>query len=550
LVDDDEKDAVFVRDLLEASGDVTSGWEVEWRTTTEEGLEALRSRSFHACLVDDRFSRGEGLRMIRAARDENNPVPIILLAAAGDREADMAAMRAGAADFLLKEGLEPARLERAIRYAVAQARARSGLLRLARRDPLTGLHNRGGIEERAESARARAERGQRMMGLCLVDLDGFKSVNDGLGHAVGDQLLQLVGRRLVHAVRPYDTVGRLGGDEFVVVLEDIDSEGEAEQIAHRLAAAVQPPFELSVSLPPVSASVGLAIYPRCGDSAGALLEVADAAMYTAKRSGKARAAVYAEPVDRDGALLRTPADVQEAARSGALDVAFQPQVDLTTGDLRGVEALARWRPAARSSPDMGRVVAELERTGAIIELDLWVLRRAIERLASIGPELRRIAINLSPVTLASPSFLGRISRHLPSVPGRLELELTGSAVLREAYPVSDALHVLRALGFRIALDDFGLGDSSWLRVKHLPVDTLKVDRAFTSALTGRNAAIIEAMVTLGERAGLEVVAEGIETAQQLGRLRELGIRLGQGFYCGRPVELSDLAEWMAAPRAR
>lgn len=547
VVDDDEEDAMLVRDLLEAS-EGASDWEVEWRPTAEEGLDALRSQSFHVCLVDYRLGRESGLALIEAAHDEDSPVPLILLTGDGSRDVDLAAMRAGASDFLSKENLDAPSLERAIRYAVEEARVRCRLLRLARRDPLTGLHNRGSIEEHIASARSRAERSGQMFGVCIVDLDGFKAVNDRLGHAAGDELLRIVGQRLKKAVRPYDTVGRLGGDEFAVLLEDLDSEAEATQIAERLVSAIRPPFELSLPVPPVSASVGLAIYPTAGCTAVELLQMADAAMYAAKRRGKARAAMLTPTSAGRAALPRTGEEVLAAARAGDLDIAFQPQVDLRTGKPVGVEALARWAPRERGTVDTEWLVSELERSGAVAELDLWMLEQATRKLADRALGLPSISVNMSPLTLASPGFLARVSRLLPAEPGLVELELTETALGREAFPTSNILHVLRALGFRVALDDFGLGQASLRRLRDLPVDTLKINRTFVHGMDFglRDAAIVEAVALLGEKAGVDVVAEGIETEAQASRLVDLGLTKGQGFLYARPLLEEELVGWMSA----
>ncbi len=541
LVVDEEARAAALEALI-ARGDGISGWIVERRTDLEGALRALRGGGFHACLLAHDIGGKPGIELIVAAREESSPVPFVLLGGGG-RASDLEAIQAGADDFLDRDGLDAGALEKAVRYAVEHARVRADLFRRTRRDGLTGLHNRGSIEERIECAIARAERSARLVGVCVIDLDGFKAVNDRCGHAAGDELLRSFAARLKEVVRAYDAVGRLGGDEFAVVLEELGSEAEARRTIARIEHVTARADLRPAGLPPVSASVGLAMYPQGGTTSADLLRVADEAMYRAKKASKQRTSL-----ELAEGFPRRPEEFRAAASSGALQLAFQPQVDLGTGATVGFEALARWNPSGQPIRPIAEVVGWLERIGAVAELDLWVLEQAIARIAQ--ESLPRVAVNLSPASLIRPDFLSRAAALLPVAPGRIELELTESAVLFALDPgsmVSNSLHVLRALGLRIALDDFGVGQSSLLRFRDLPIDVVKVDRAFTPGFAGdeRSRAILEAVVALGRRLSVEVVAEGIETSAEAEEIRALGVARGQGFFFSKPLLDEELTQWLA-----
>ena len=539
LIDDDEDMPFLVQELLDAS-EGRGKWEVDSCPSIESGLEALRSGRFHVCLVDYRLGDEFGLDLIRDAQTRSMNVPMLMLTSEDDRSLDVAAMEAGASDFISKGDLEPQQLERRLRYAVDHARARSDLIRAARRDPLTGLHNRLSIEERIRNAQARSARSGQLIALCLLDLDGFKAVNDQLGHAAGDELLATVAQRLKKTVRPYDTVGRLGGDEFVLVLEELDSENQARLVADRVLEAINVPFQLGMSLPPVSASVGLALCRGTEQSADALMQMADAAMYSAKRAGKAQIAVFASCLAKPMDLPRTAAEFAVAAEHGTLDVVFQPQVALASRSVVGAEALARWKPDSFSPVDTTRFIAELERSSSISEFDLWMIEEAQKRVADLGP--MRLSVNVSPLSLCTEKFALRVLERVQD-PRRLSLEVTERETMDESDDAADTIDQLRQAGVRVLLDDFGVGHSSFLRLQKLSVDGLKIDRAFVAAAPDepRDAAIIEAVALVARRTRMDLVAEGVESEAQDLALRALGIEYAQGYFYGRPMDVHALS---------
>lgn len=542
IVDDSEADVSIVRRYL---GQLEGlDWRLRWAETAEEGLEALGEARFDACLVDFRLDDSDGIEFIRDAQAICEQIPFILLTGENRREIDVAAMRAGAVDFLAKDHVDPASLERAIRYALERRRTQTELVRLARRDPLTGLHNRASLEERIQAAieRVEAREGTRFA-LCLSDLDGFKPVNDIYGHETGDELLRIIGRRLTGAVRPYDTVGRLGGDEFVVLLERVGQRSEALAVARRLCEAIQPPYEVQAPLCQVTASIGVAFYPEHGDTPLELLRAADAAMYEAKRAGKGQVVVNEGDATSEvgRALPRTREELVVALRHGSFGLCFQPVVDLRSGRAVGLEAFARFPGCRRPIAD---VIAELEASGAVVELDLWVLGRVAAALRS-QPELPRISVNLSVHTLLAPGCLSRIGAVVSGVEERVELEIPEAGPRADDVALAQQIETLRECGLRVALDAFGAGHSVIERLVALPVDAVKVDRAFVARLGAdrRSEALLAALLAFGRSAHVDVVCVGVETAEEEDILRRLGAEMAQGYHLGKLVDEEQLRRW-------
>ncbi|MFP4148982.1 MAG: putative bifunctional diguanylate cyclase/phosphodiesterase [Nitriliruptoraceae bacterium] len=425
----------------------------------------------------------------------------------------------------------------------------------AHHDALTGLPNRARLVDRLELALSGwvgAGQDATAVGLLFIDLDGFKAVNDGLGHQAGDELLVAVGARLLGALRTVDTVARLGGDEFAVLVEAPDDARIAD-LADRLVRELRVPFELSAGPVSVHASVGIAIAVP-GDAAGELLRRADMAMYRAKQDGGDRW-VAADLGAEHGWCLDDAARLRQAIDRGELTLHYQPIVDLDGGGLRRVEALVRWpQPDGILRPPLA-FIALAERCGAINELGQWVVRRALEQLAAWDRELGSAAppavnVNLSVLQLEDTQLSARIADALDRsgvAADRLCLEVTETALVRDLAGSVQVLGELRALGVQIAIDDFGVGSSSLGHLARLPFTALKMDRSFTSQLDDEGARrVAESVVALGRALGLEVVAEGIEKREQEAFFRELGCELGQGFHYARPMPADELAALVAA----
>ncbi|HMC81401.1 MAG TPA: EAL domain-containing protein, partial [Acidimicrobiia bacterium] len=434
------------------------------------------------------------------------------------------------------------------------------LTRQALHDPLTGLANRTLLIDRMTLALTRAERSQAPLTVLFLDLDGFKTVNDSLGHATGDQLLVLVAERLRESVRPADTIARLGGDEFALLLEGAGTE-EGTLIAERVGEALASPFDVGGREVFARASIGIATGEPGQLSADELLRDADLAMYMAKRLGKGRHAVF-EMAMHTAALerLELEADLRRALASGEFVVHYQPIVRLADVSLVGMEALVRWnRPGHGLVPPLEFIPAA-EETALILEIGRWVLEDACRQFALWQAEYRfspplHLSVNLSARQLQDPALVPEVGKLLDRSgldATELVIEITESVLMEEPEPAIERLRSLKALGVRLAIDDFGTGYSSLSYLRRFPVDVLKIDKEFVAALlTGpEDAALAHAIVRLAHTLRLGTVAEGIETPEQLAELSRLGCELGQGYLFARPLCSADMADMLHSARQR
>ena len=427
-------------------------------------------------------------------------------------------------------------------------------------DPLTGLANRTRL---VQGIVARLARRGGQVSVMFLDLDDFKDVNDTRGHAAGDQLLTTLAERLEACTRAGDEVGRLGGDEFAVVVDgDAD---EAAALGERVLAALAEPIEVGGRPLSVHVSIGVADTGTAGDRRpGTLLRNADLAMYRAKALGKNRLVRYvpgmAEAAQDEVDLL---ADLALATAAGQLEVHYQPTVDLADGRTTGYEALVRWHHPTRGLVPPAEFIPQAEASGHVVEIGRWVLRRAVQQVAAWSADAGRplgMAVNLSPRQLADDDVVALVAAVLAETglpAGQLTLEVTEGVLVRDVDRVVERLAALRALGVRIAIDDFGTGYSSMSYLRRLPADVLKIDRSFVQELgsDGRSTTLVASMIELARSLGLEVVAEGVETAQQHALLGDLACSHAQGYLFGRPQPAHDLppsglpASAVPAPRA-
>ncbi len=417
-------------------------------------------------------------------------------------------------------------------------------------DPLTGLPNRRVLTTRIDAALRRHSGPESATHLLFVDLDDFKRINDEFGHAAGDDVLTELGSRLRAAVRPGDVPARIGGDEFAVLVGAGTAPAEVRATADRVLAAVGDPVRIAGTRRRITASVGLATARPGSDAAARLMARADVAMYAAKAMGKNRVEAYrsdlpAEPYAR----VELEQDLLRAIGEETIRVVLQPVVDLDTGSVRTVEALARWTHPERGEIPPAEFVPLAESGGFVSQLGSLVLRQACARAKewwdAVGDSAPGVSVNVSVIELAQPDFVGRVWGVLRDVglpPERLTLELVERVFLPHESQVAQRLADLHDLGVRIALDDFGTGYSSLSYLRWLPVDQLKIDRSFVAGVTtpGPDRAVIETVLTLGTSLGIEVVAEGIESRRQLDLLRSLGCDQGQGYVTGGPVEPAEL----------
>jgi len=421
----------------------------------------------------------------------------------------------------------------------------------ASHDSLSGLANRSLFLSRLEHALALRERSGAPIALLYLDLDDFKTVNDSLGHNMGDELLVQVAKRLKVSVRPSDTVARLGGDEFALLLEDTPPEG-ARRVAERILAALQEPIALQTKEVFAQASVGIAVAE--GASKLDLLGNADLAMYAAKRDGKNSYRVF-ETSMLSSLVSRQEmkAELQSAIDNGEFILHYQPMVDLKTGSVDKVEALIRWNHPERGLVPPADFIGLAEETGLIVPLGAWVIGEATRQASNLRRAFGRpisVSVNLSARQLDS-SIVSQVKDALlrsQLEPGYLVLEITETTLMSQEETILTRMKELRALGVRIAIDDFGTGYSSLGYIKQLPIDIVKIDRTFVSRITNdpEEYALAQAIVKLAHIFRLESVAEGIETAEQAEILTRFGCHFGQGFHFCRPLEAGDLMDWTHA----
>ena len=428
---------------------------------------------------------------------------------------------------------------------------------LAHHDALTELPNRLLLSDRLHHDIERAQRDGQAIALLFIDLDHFKNINDSLGHQIGDLLLIEAARRLKSLVRQVDTVARLGGDEFVVLMEGNATHTAAVSLADKIVAAFKQPFAVNGIDLYVGCSIGVTLYPEDGADAVTLLKNADTAMYRAKDAGRDGHVRYsAELSEAMRSKVELDNALRTAVRDGGFELHYQPIVDITRGKVIACEALIRWPngPADARTPDCFIPVAE--KTRLIVPLGEWILRESLARMVAWqadGLELDYISVNISAVQLAQPDFPDRIIALLQEsgVPGRqLQIELTENMLMRDIELCSRVLAHLREYGIRVAIDDFGTGYSSLSYLKQLPIDNLKIDRSFVQDIPGdaNDCAIAAAVIGLAKTLGLDAIAEGIETREQLDYLVRIGCDKVQGFLHSKPVPADAFVAFVFASR--
>ncbi|MGK7958894.1 MAG: putative bifunctional diguanylate cyclase/phosphodiesterase, partial [Crocosphaera sp.] len=430
----------------------------------------------------------------------------------------------------------------------ARKKAEKNLEYRAFYDTLTDLPNRSYFDEKLEIALVKAKKNKHLMAILFLDLDAFKNINDSLGHKIGDQLLKSFAQRLSSCVRNNDIVSRWGGDEFTLLLPQINTPEDTINLAQRILDDLKKPFEVSGHQLYIKTSIGISIYPQDGEDGETLLKNADAALYRAKERGRNHYRFYRSTMtSKASLLLKLENLLYQALEEDSLCLYYQPQLNLLNNKISGMEALLRWY-----HPDLGHVspsklIPLAEKTDLIIPISLWVLKTACQQNKAWqkqGLSPIPIAVNLSPKQFQQPNLVDIVAQVLQETelePHLLDLEITETAMMENIDVSQENLHKLRDLGVQISLDDFGTGYSSLGYLHKFPITNLKIDQFFIQTLQDnpQNLAIISAIIALGKSFELRVIAEGVETLQQLELLQQLHCQEIQGFWFSRPLKSVD-----------
>lgn len=527
----------------------------------EEALLKLQESHFDVMLIDLSVHEGYGLDSLMRASAAARSIPIVVLTYHRDEATAMKAARAGAQDYLTKGEVTPELLSRTLVHAIERHRILQDLTLakqrqrfLATHDTLTELPNRYWFMEQLKTALSASQRRGTQLAVMFFDLDGFKAINDNLGHAIGDELLTDVAKRLRKAIRKSDIIARIGGDEFLAAIQDFDAEETPMLVADTIRKEIEKPYHLGGNECWISASVGIAVHPQHGDSPDQLIQRADTAMYESKSSGKNRVSIFnSEMNDKAVARFNLVNGLREAIHDGQLLLMYQPQIQAATEEIFGVETLVRWKHPTRGLVSPADFIRVAEDAGVMVQLGEWVLRTACQAAVE-WKALRnaRVAVNISSRQLDEENFVERVQRILSETGlpvSRLEIELTESIAAGES--ALRAVEQLRSIGCRVAIDDFGTGYSSLTLLKRLDVDMLKIDQSFVrgAAQTDPDRVILEAIIHMARGLGMDVMAEGVETLDEMRSLLDRGCTLMQGYLFSKPVDRKQIEEIAAAPDA-
>jgi len=541
LVEDRSADARLVLELLTEFS--TERYGVTHVHRLVEALRLLSAMSFKAAIVDVSLPDTRGLEAVTRLRAAAPSLPIVVLASMDEESLALRALEVGGQDYLIKGLFDGGLLNRAIRYAVERKESEEQLTHLAYYDQLTGLANRRLFRERLALDLARAKRQESRVTVLCLDLDRFKRINDSLGYEAGDHVLKEVGKRLAESVREFETSARLGGDEFAVILQDLEQEQEAMIITQRLLDRVARPMKIDGQDVVTTASVGIAFFPDNGDEVEQLLKCSDSAMRRAKEEGRHRYQIFSRQMHSEVLTrMSLERDLRHALEREEFRLHYQPQLSLDDNQLLAVEALVRWEHAQRGLIAPMDFISLLEDSGLIIEAGEWILRKAcaqVREWQTSGYENLRVAVNLSPRQFEDSKLVETVGRALADFslkPECLELEITESHLMRDNKRTNATLASIKSLGVRIAIDDFGTGYSSLAYLKRFPIDSLKIDKSFVRDITTDrdDASIAAGIIGLGHKLRLDVIAEGVETEEQLAFLYKEGCDAIQGYLCGRP----------------
>ena len=549
LVDDDDVDRAAVRRHLKNSG---LNYTLDEAFDSANALAAMIDGGFDCVILDYRMPDKDGVELFHEmAQTHKSTAAVIFLTGEQNEDLAMSVMGSGAIDYLDKNELTPALLRRTIRYAQARQMFLTELTELGRVDALTGLPNRSVFDDVLGGAISQSGRTDSIVATILLDLDHFKHVNDTMGHPAGDALLLEVGKRLQKATRGSDTVIRLGGDEFVIIAPNLSHTNGAASLISKVADAFKEPVSLNGKELHISTSTGIALAPADGETPEKILKSADMALYKAKAEGRGRFCFYDESLDIAAhKRQQLQEDLRLALKRDEFELYYQPKVMAETGELIGVEALLRW-----CHPEIGYIspadfIPVAEDNRLILPIGEWVMNAACSQMARwrlLDVPVPNCSVNISPVQLADSKLLPALDRILAETaadPSSLEIEVTETAIMGRAKEVAAILKKVRQRGIAVSVDDFGTGYSSLAHLKQLPLDKIKIDRSFVRNIETDtdDAQITSTLIGLAKGIGLQCIAEGAETVEQVDLLIGYGCKQIQGYYFSRPIPAEELVD--------
>jgi diguanylate cyclase (GGDEF)-like protein len=548
IISDDKTDHLIITACLERA--LPARFHLAPAAAMERPLEALLDPKIDAVIM----AHGpESEYLLRLANKNKATAPLILLLDKVDQTQIEQLRELGAQDYLIRGQLQDALVHRVLDYSIQLKQAREQIRQLSNRDPLTGVLNRAGFRAHMERAMGRSERYGFNTALLYINIDQFANINDHYGEADGDVMIKSISRRLVNKMRNTDSIARLGGDEFAVVLEDVNSLADVELIAGKMLKSISAPMILSEQQVAVEASIGAAIFPEDGTEFSDLVEHARSAMQQAKSMEGGRFIRFSETLTFDIAGNSSLAgELRTAVRKNQFELHYQPRIDLSTGQLVGLEALLRWNHPERGLVLPGEFISVCEDMGLMKTIGYQVIQHACSAqswLAEQNMQNVDVAVNISFSQIQDDRFVSIVKDIIArsgADASRIEFELTESTILKSSSGIKDRMDSLRELGISFSLDDFGTGFSQLSHLTELPISALKIDACFVRELPNNDhqAAVCTMIIEMGRRLDILVVAEGAETHEQIEFLREHHCQQVQGFYFSPAIPLQQLPRFV------
>jgi diguanylate cyclase len=553
IVEDSEDDALLLIRELEKGGYEVTYERVETQTAMSAALDL---HSWGIIFADYTMPEFSGTEALRVVQDKGLDVPFIFVSGTMGEDVAVSAMKTGAHDYIMKSNLKrliPA-VQRELREAKIRQdhrRAEETIYYLAYYDPLTSLPNRSLLLDRLQQAVLSGQRKNQPVAFMLLDIDRFSEINDTLGYHCGDRVLQQVGTLLKELLRKPDTVSRLEGDEFAVLLPTLEDTAHVDVVIQKILKALETPFMIEGLPISVEVSLGVAFSPDHGKDADTLMQHADVAMHTAKKTGSAYAVYTPEQYHYSPRRLVLMGELRGAIDGNQLLLHYQPKISLKTSSCIGLEALVRWQHPVHGFIPPDQFIGPSELTGLILPLTRWVFDAAQRQCLILEQEGKGVpvSINVSARSLFDrtlPDQLQALITAVGGTAGQIEFEITESAIMADPTHALEIILRLKEMGIRFAIDDFGMGYSSLSYLKRLPVEELKIDKSFIlgMATDAQDAVIVRSTIDLAHNMGLEVVAEGVEDQETWNRLVVLGCDTAQGYFMSRPLPAKELIRWL------